>query len=181
MATINPLPEYPELILALDLLDTTPPRFHWLIFIPDEGATRNELPVRAGTKLHAITNGQQGAAQVWSYDHVPFNLATTPSVAVAAILGHLPAGKTATQLSHMLKEIPMAIPAVDSEREPRFTCRVWLREAVRRMHAAGYISCPDVDALEAEMWEYGKAAAEKIEGDTFVCAALRTAVNARTV
>lgn len=74
----------------------------------------------------------------------------------------------------------MAVPEADRAREPVFTCRVWVREAVRRMHAGGYVQlCPDVDALEEEMWRYGRAAARAIEEGTFEVAALVQAVTSR--
>lgn len=50
----------------------------------------------------------------------------------------------------LLKAIPLTIPDVDTHVEPVFTCRVWFKEAVRRLHNDGYVDCPDVYAFEAE-------------------------------
>ncbi|KAJ7871478.1 hypothetical protein B0H14DRAFT_2345128, partial [Mycena olivaceomarginata] len=40
--------------------------------------------------------------------------------------------------------------------EERFTCRVWLREGLRRFHTARIMQCPDVDALQTEMLGHDK-------------------------
>lgn len=40
--------------------------------------------------------------------------------------------QAAETLCCCLQEIPMAVPPQDRTREPRFTCRVWFREALRR-------------------------------------------------
>ncbi|KAI0807596.1 hypothetical protein C8Q74DRAFT_1213469 [Fomes fomentarius] len=178
---LSPVPRYPDIIIALDLMSTTPPRFHWFIFVPNDPATNaaSANSSYAGTKLHAVTNGLQGDDRRWSYDRSPLSLATSPAVAAAAVISRLPANKGVDDLDALLKQIPMATPGVDRDREPAWTCRVWIREAVRRMHAHGYVVCEDVDALEEEMWTYGRRAAAMIEEDTFSVATLHTAVNAR--
>lgn len=114
-----------------------------------------------------------------SYDRSPLSLATSPAVAAAAVISRLPANKAVHDLDALLKQIPMATPDADRVREPAWTCRVWIREAVRRMHAHGYVICEDVDALEEEMWTYGRRAAAMIEDDTFSVVTLHTALNAR--
>ncbi|OJT08851.1 hypothetical protein TRAPUB_202 [Trametes pubescens] len=178
-AKVTPLPQYPEIILSLNLLRTNPVAFHWLLFIPNPGATR--AVVTEGMKLHAVDNGQKGTAREWSYDFASFTLATSASVAVAMVLGKLPSGKTVQDLDALLQKIPMTVPAADTARESEFTCRVWVREAVRRMHAEGYIVCPDVDALEEEAWKYGREAARKVDDDTFELATLVYAQTSRAV
>ncbi|KAI0672991.1 hypothetical protein C8Q78DRAFT_969926 [Trametes maxima] len=177
--TLTPPPRHPDIVLALDLMSTTPPRFHWFFFVPDAPSASAGTATYAGVKLHAITNGLQGDDKRWSYDRTALTLATSPAVAAAAILGRLPPGKTVDDLDAFLREIPMEVPRIDQDREPVWSCRVWVREALRRMHARGYIVCEDVDALEAEMWEYGGAAARKIEEDELETASLVVAVNAR--
>ncbi|KAI0372888.1 hypothetical protein BV20DRAFT_840067 [Pilatotrama ljubarskyi] len=177
--TIAPLPRYPDIVLALDLMSTTPPRFHWFLFVPDAPDASSGPSPHGGLKLHAITNGQQGEDKRWSYDRTPLSLATSPAVAAAATIGCLPPGKSVDDLDAILREIPMEVSEVDKEREPTWTCRVWIREALRRMHTSGYVVCEDVDAMEEEMWEYGREAAAKIEDDTFEIAALRVAHHSR--
>ncbi|KAI0664619.1 hypothetical protein C8Q70DRAFT_1048839 [Cubamyces menziesii] len=175
--TLKPPPSHPDIVLALDLMSTTPPRFHWFLFIPDAPTTTPHHNPYSGVKLHAITNGKQGEEKRWSYDRTPLSLAISPAVAAAAIIGRLPHGKTVDDLDVLLRDIPLEVPEVDKERESAFTCRVWIREALRRMHANGYIVRGDVNAIEEDMWGYGKAAAAQIEDDTFECAVLQDAVN----
>ena len=58
------------------------------------------------------------------------------------------------------------------ERESRtsiFTCRVWFREAVRRLHDCSAISCPDVDDAERRWIELGEQNdGQVIAGGTYV-------------
>ncbi|KAK0468017.1 uncharacterized protein EV420DRAFT_1502382 [Desarmillaria tabescens] len=116
----------------------------------------------------------------WEYERVKFTLAKSQSVATAVVIGTIPSSKTADDLHVILQAIPVpVIPEIDREREPNFNCRVWIREAVRRMNIMGYIQCPDVDALEAEIIGYGKEAAEAVEAETFIIAKLRPASKSR--
>ncbi|KAG7446110.1 uncharacterized protein BT62DRAFT_895453, partial [Guyanagaster necrorhizus] len=40
------------------------------------------------------------------------------------------------------------IPDVDQGRESRFTCRVWFKEAIRRLNGAQlFVNCPDQRAI----------------------------------
>jgi hypothetical protein len=56
----------------------------------------------------------------------------------------------------LLRSIPLCVvPDKDKGREARFTCRVWWREAIRRLERGGYINCPDVNALESECRSHG--------------------------
>ncbi|KAL1952059.1 hypothetical protein VTO73DRAFT_1208 [Trametes versicolor] len=183
---LRPLPAYPEIILALNMkMDETTlegtPTFHWHIWVPDRDATRERLC--AGTKMHALgrrsRNPDGTLTERWGYESTEFTLTTSHTVAVAAILGHLPAGKTVVDLDQVLSEIPMSVPVVDQGREREFTCRVWIREAMRRMHAHRYIHCPNVDALEAEMLRYGTEAYNNHANTQ--CASLVSAVNSRAV
>lgn len=56
---------------------------------------------------------------------------------------------------------------------------MWAREALRRLTGAGYIQCPNVDAMENEMMEYGRAAAKRIDADNFKVASLVKAKNSK--
>lgn len=49
----------------------------------------------------------------------------------------------------------MTIPLADQRIEPIFTCRVWLKEAVRRLAHYNFINCPNVYVLEQELMRYG--------------------------
>ncbi|KAM5538609.1 hypothetical protein V8D89_007638 [Ganoderma adspersum] len=183
---IQPLPRYPDIVLALNVIDTDPPRFHWYIFVPN--AADAHLDVQSGLKMHATTDYSPSETErLWCFDATPTTLATDEGgLAVAATIGRLrlglEQGRSQAALRNMLAQIPVAVvPEADRAREPTFTCRVWVREALRRMHAEGYVRCPDVDALEEEMWRYGRAAAGAIEDDTFEVAALVEAVASHPV
>ncbi len=190
---IQPLPHYPDIVLALNVIDTDPPRFHWYIFVPNAGtgtAADAHLDVlQSGLKMHATTDySPSDTERRWCFDATPTTLATDEGgLAAAATIGRLGIevrdGRVRSQegLRDMLAQIPMAVPEADKAREPVFTCRVWVREALRRMHQEGYVDCPDVDALEEEMWGYGRAAARAIEEDTFKVAALVESVTSRAV
>ena len=185
---IQPLPRYPDIVLALNVIDTDPPRFHWYIFVPN--AADAHLDVQFGLKMHATTDYSPSETErLWCFDATPTTLATDEGgLAAAATIGRLGLeqeqleGRSQAALRDMLAQIPMSVvPEADRAREPAFTCRVWVREALRRMHKEGYVWCPDVDALEEEMWRYGRAAARAIEDDTFTGAALVDAVASRAV
>nr|VWO96038.1 Ubiquitin ligase complex F-box protein GRR1, putative [Ganoderma boninense] len=176
---IDPTPHYPHIVLALNLIDTNPPLFHWLLFVPKPG--QGDSKVQHGIKVHAVQDYSSGQSAVtWAFEAAPFTLATSGSVTAAAVIGHLK-DKTEEQLVNVLATIPMVVPAVDIARENVFDCRVWIREALRRLHGAGFIHCPDVDALEAEMWGYGRPAAGAVEDETFKLAKLVTARNSCTL
>ncbi|PBK72674.1 hypothetical protein ARMSODRAFT_880837 [Armillaria solidipes] len=155
---IAPPPTPTDILITLQLMTTVPPRFHWAIFVGDPS---DSTPC-CGIKFHAITDVQQTETG-WSYDRTGFRLDTVDSgVAAAVVIGNLK-GKSADDLDNVLKNIPMVVPAIDVEREPRFSCRVWCREALRRLDIEGIITCTNIDAMEKEMWGYGEAAADILE------------------
>lgn len=179
---LDPTPHHPHIVLALNLLSADPPRFHWLIFVPTPG--QGDEKVQTGMKLHAVRILELFIDGVpmgdWTFQAMPFTLAASETVVAAAVIGQL-RDKTIEQLVELLSKIPMLVPAVDAHREPQFTCRVWVREALRRMHGAGFIHCIDVDAMEAEMLRYGLPAAAAVKNRTFRLAHLFTATNSRTL
>lgn len=164
---IDPLPVYPDILISLLYLGGDPPRFHWYLYVQNPDSS-------SGTKIHAT--GMNGK---WWYKQIEYSLQHDPAVAAVAIIGKLNTTiHTLDYLDAVLKEVPMLeVAHADVGREPKFTCRVWLREALRRMHDAGFIHCPDVDAMEAEMVRYGSTAAEENEGDRFKVAKLASASN----
>lgn len=175
--TIEPLPKYPSIVLVLDLMRDDPPLFHWFIFVPF--AEEADTNIQQGYKINAIENFSTGT-KVYEFDRTTYTLATSMSVAAAAVIGRLPdqPGHTLEDLVTLLSAIPVnVVPDVDKERETKFTCRVWVREAVRLMNANGYVRCPDVNALEEEMWGYGRKAIEALDDGSFTKATLYTAAH----
>ncbi|KAK0468261.1 uncharacterized protein EV420DRAFT_1503546 [Desarmillaria tabescens] len=155
---ITPQPTSNNILVTLQLMTTVPPCFHWAIFVGDPSCS---TPC-SGIKFHAITVGQQTETG-WSYDKTGFRIDTVDfGVVVAVVIGNLK-GKSVDDIDNVLKNIPMQVPAIDVEKEPRFSCRVWCREALRRLDKEGIISCSDINAMEKEVWEYGEAAADILE------------------
>ncbi|KAI0672552.1 hypothetical protein C8Q78DRAFT_990949 [Trametes maxima] len=124
--------------------------FHWAI-----GASADTAHV---VKMHA-TNLQGG----WVYEKKTENIVESQTACVAVKIGQLSSDWTdvVDRVSNILEQIPMAIPSVDQSIERVFTCRVWLKEAVRVLAANGFIYCADVAALEREVKAYGQAQDEK--------------------
>ena len=168
---ISPPPNHPDLILALNFMSANPPKFHWFLFLPDLGNT-------TGTKFHAVTHYPETGGREWVYEHLRVSVDSLNAVAAAAVIG---SGIGTEELHEVLKDIPMAVPEIDKDREVDFTCRVWIREALRRMHACGFVMCEDVDGLEDEMGRYGAGAFASIEDETFKCATLVRAQRSRSV
>lgn len=172
---IDPATVYPQITLDLSLLGNQ--RFHWFLsnFTPNTSASQ-ACPV-PGMKLHATINPGQ-----WAFEaRGEYSLGQSDAVCVAAVIGELnpEKGFTAEYLKSLLALIPMAVPVVEEETEPRITCRVWMKEVLRRIHDAHFIHCPDVYALEAEMIELGSAAELSIDEGTFSKAKLVKAKNSK--
>nr|VWO96024.1 APH domain-containing protein [Ganoderma boninense] len=152
---IQPLPRFPDIVLALNVIDTDPPRFHWYLFVPNADATADaHLDVQPGLKMHATTDYSPSETdRRWCFDATPTTLATDEGgLAAAATVGRLKpdsgsddgrGARSQDALREMLARIPVdVVPEADKGREPKFTCRVWVREALRRMHEAGLRGLP---------------------------------------
>lgn len=167
---IDPLPVYPDIIIGQTYVGGTaddhkkPPQLHWLLFVQSPESEQGE---RCMPLLNADGS--------WAYVRKGNTMIYSASIVVATIIGKLKT-HSLTDLDTLLRAIPMPdIPVVDVGREPKFTCRVWIREAVRRMDKASYIQCTDVDALEKELIEYGRQGVKEVEDDTFKAAVLHRA------
>lgn len=172
--TLDTLPVHPDLIIALDYMRSgPPPEYHWFLFVQEEHKD-------SGRKIDAIHNAAPGEEKVWMFDATDLSLQTSEAVAVAAIIGKVE-GISLTDLEETLrKNVPVGqVPAADMGREPKFSCRVWILDALRYLHKEGIIQCSDIDAMEQEMKEYGKAAVLEIDNDTFTVAKLVTAKNSQ--
>ncbi|KAH8116605.1 hypothetical protein DFH11DRAFT_1221789 [Phellopilus nigrolimitatus] len=165
--TLSPKPQFPQIVLATFRLPTNsvPPRFHWIFYVAQPSGV-------GGTKMHAIQ-----AFGEYEFAAVDYTLETSQSITHAAVIGHLQ-HHTLGQLRALLEQIPLnAVPPADVGIEPRFGCRVWIREALRRMHAAGIISCPDVHAMMEEMREHSVATHRKYYSQSFTPLTLMAAEN----
>lgn len=63
----------------------------------------------------------------------------------------------------ILEQIPMASPAGTEDEHVKFSCRIWLREAIRVLNQQGIIACNDVNALQAECEKHADTNKENIE------------------
>ncbi|KAF8588287.1 hypothetical protein K439DRAFT_1311774, partial [Ramaria rubella] len=111
-------------------------------------------PLRFHWKLFVQRAGSDEGIK---FRHGYWRIRTSQSVTTAAIIGNLG--------SHTLKEFGEVLSQVTVNVIPT-------SEAGRRLHAGGYINCPDVNALEAERWRLGEAAAYAIEDESFQFATL---------
>ncbi|KAF7422997.1 hypothetical protein PC9H_011161 [Pleurotus ostreatus] len=120
--------------------------FHWTICLPI--STRNAI------KLHAKDPGLGH----WFFEDPPpeDDLVGSNIVCAAVKIGKLAGDFDIASVKTILRAIPMEVPASDAEIEPRFSCRVWFKEAVRQLAYAGVITCTDVCALENECREYAR-------------------------
>ncbi|KAK0205977.1 hypothetical protein DFS33DRAFT_1240702, partial [Desarmillaria ectypa] len=122
--------------------------FFWSLYLV---VATNLQDSSTGYKFHA-TN-KIGTAP-WQYECVLWvNTQSEDSIPVTFTkIGRIPDDWNYSYLDYFLSSIPMSIPDIDRAREPRFTCRVWFREAVRTLHAAEmFVKCTDVDALERDL------------------------------
>ena len=177
LVTLHPPPSFPQIILALAFQDTDPPTFHWMLFFPspkqeNDGANIADESKYHGHKVHVTVvqapDAQPGEiAWKWVYECVPFTLVTSRSLAAAVIIGFIPSGSSFEDLEPHLAEIPLSVPPADAYHEPIFTCRVWIRQALRVLHAKRILWCYNIDLMEDEMREYGEAAHERLKSNNF--------------
>ncbi|KAH0582213.1 hypothetical protein H2248_011861 [Termitomyces sp. 'cryptogamus'] len=118
--------------------------FHWAICIPLDDSKAAKYHVR------------QSHLHWWFEDPVPeHDILVSQTLSAAIKIGSLnPDVVSRDILRDILMPIPIAVPDVDKDREPRFTCRVWFREAIRRLHNHRVILCSNVDELEKECNTY---------------------------
>ncbi|KAM5544230.1 hypothetical protein V8D89_001890 [Ganoderma adspersum] len=121
--------------------------FHWAIVIPSNNSDHAEI-------LHA--NNPVEAGGRWSFQRKTHDVYASRTACIIVKIGTLTATNTIERITNLLEGIPMAIPLADRTIEPRFTCRVWFKEAIRVLARNGVLTCPDVSALERKMIEYGQ-------------------------
>ncbi|KDQ10513.1 hypothetical protein BOTBODRAFT_68585 [Botryobasidium botryosum FD-172 SS1] len=110
--------------------------FHWAIILPFSDTHAH--------KLHATNRSDNW----WRYEDVQDDIIHSVNACLVVELGAMDSS-THESIGAILKKIPMDTPAQDGEQ--RFTCRIWFRQALRELHAAGVIICPDVMQVEANL------------------------------
>lgn len=105
----------------------------------------------SGYKFHAATC-TDGEAAPFRYEYVTWKGPEDPVAVTFTKIGELDEGLDYRHLDEYLKGIPMVIPSIDHMSEPRFSCRVWFKEALRQLHDAEmFVRCPSVELLEDEL------------------------------
>ncbi|OSX61551.1 hypothetical protein POSPLADRAFT_1144713, partial [Postia placenta MAD-698-R-SB12] len=125
--------------------------FHWMLALPGAG----EEP--------ASRHNPRGRWQFQAGDH---NLPQSETLCTVIRIGSR-GMTTPAQIRRIVEGIGMnVVPEVDRRREERFTCRVWFREAIRRLVENNILHCLDVDALEAELISLSSPSAEGVLAGT---------------
>lgn len=72
------------------------------------------------------------------------------------ITGMLTPAKTLGQLDELLRDIPLILSPedVDTSEFERFSCRVWIRQAIRYLARNGFIICEEAKAAHDEIVRY---------------------------
>ncbi|KZT54080.1 hypothetical protein CALCODRAFT_510985 [Calocera cornea HHB12733] len=118
--------------------------FHWMIYTFGPGHAR--------WAFHAITisNG-------WMYHMQNWNPVASHLALAAIQIGQFVEPGT---LDVLLGAIPLQTHPDDQPHN--FTCRMWVRRAIRVLHQAGYINCTNLNALEAEAADYAETHREGV-------------------
>lgn len=146
---------YPNIYLTIHIRPGSfPPRYHWGIFIPHPPS--NSIGIERGVNFHMVDHVR---APYWRFEaDFNYNLNDSAYVAAAIVIGQL-RRSSIEQIHQLLYQIPIdVVPIEDIDSENTFSCRVWIREAIRVLHRAGIIRCDSVDDLEWEMRGYGERA-----------------------
>lgn len=152
--------QYPNIYLTIHIRPASyPDRYHWGIFVPHPpySSLTQSNSEECGVNFHVIDYSQP---PYWRYEaDYNYNLNSSAYVAAAIGIGRLRRGMSVDRLHQLLSRIPMdLVPNQDLGNEPGFTCRVWVREAIRVLDRAGIIQCDSVDELEWELKGYGERA-----------------------
>lgn len=82
-----------------------------------------------------------------------FSIVSLNYADVSPLSGRL-GNNTTESLEALLQDIPMKVVDPGEARTQEFNAKMWVRQAIRVLHGAGVINCPDVLALEEEILEY---------------------------
>ncbi|GJE86160.1 hypothetical protein PsYK624_022400 [Phanerochaete sordida] len=142
----SPEPLRPREICAVLYAQWQARKYHWAICIPHSSTTVKKFHVK------------ESSTGNFSYEEPPpdENLSVSPAVSVVVKLGECTPKHTVDYIHSLLRAIPMQTPKEDVAKEPRFSSRVWWKEAVRTLHRHGVIHCPDVHELERELFQFAE-------------------------
>ncbi|PBK82249.1 hypothetical protein ARMGADRAFT_947043, partial [Armillaria gallica] len=121
--------------------------YHWILYFV--------VTPKSGWKMHATNDGD---ARTWRYERKTWDGPDSFLAVTFTKIGHVDNNFDVEMLEEYVKDIPMSLPEVDIGKEPRFTCRVWFKEAIRHLNLTElFVNCPDVDALERELIQRASA------------------------
>ncbi|KAI0354169.1 hypothetical protein OH77DRAFT_512759 [Trametes cingulata] len=94
----------------------------------------------------------------WEYHTAEWTAMDSETCVALTKIGRLAPDVTWNDVDNVVQTIPMAVPDKDRPRfGERFTCLVWFREAVRKLHTAGILRVINVDALEEKLTQRATA------------------------
>ncbi|CCA71738.1 hypothetical protein PIIN_05673 [Serendipita indica DSM 11827] len=117
-------------------------KFHWALCI---GITTTRV-----LKLHAAN-----LVGPWAFQEVEETITNSINCCIVYKLGMLDGQTTTVHVREILERIPMAIPK--GSKESMFSCRVWAKEAIYKLHNARIVDCSDADKLEETLKAFGAA------------------------
>ncbi|KXN81841.1 hypothetical protein AN958_03610, partial [Leucoagaricus sp. SymC.cos] len=125
-----------------------PGLLHWQLYVVEDP--------ESGWRVHATTKNSDNfcfAKDNWRY------LEDGISIAFVKI-GQIGGESSVNKLVEYVKDIPMDIvPGNQKDSESKFSCRVWVKEAIRILDSIGvFVRCPDIGALVQEVNEQAAAA-----------------------
>ncbi|OJT11329.1 hypothetical protein TRAPUB_12129 [Trametes pubescens] len=148
MSTLGPLDGHVvgNILAALCTTDESG-FYHWVIYV----CTEND----SGYKFHAHNDSNKGP---WRYHRGKWDALSSIHCVCITKIGRLAEGKTWEDVDRAVEHIPMAVPDVDRPRFGNmFTCLVWFREAIRKLHTAGISRVIDLDRLEENLRQLATA------------------------
>jgi hypothetical protein len=116
----------------------SPGRFHWGIYL--------KLSQAMGFVAHARHPTESLSSLEWELEYSQnFTLESSVSLILALKVGTLQTSR------YRAYENALRDPTLmeDSDGED-FTCRIWVKRALRKLDEDGFIKCDDVDAVETE-------------------------------
>ncbi|KAJ3555564.1 hypothetical protein NP233_g12178 [Leucocoprinus birnbaumii] len=134
--------QHNEVYVALTATEI-PGLLHWLIYVVND--------TESGWKVHASSKDSDVfycAKEEWRY--------VDDDIAVAFIkVGQIDEGLNVDHLVDYVKGVQMnVVPESQLDDETKFSCRVFVKEAIRILNEAGvFVKCPDFKALAREVNE----------------------------
>ncbi|KAF5363329.1 hypothetical protein D9756_000077 [Leucocoprinus leucothites] len=131
-----------EVYVALTATEI-PGLLHWLIYVVNDA--------ESGWKIHASSKG----SDTFYFSKEEWHCVDDDTAVAFIKVGQIDEGLNIDHLAEYVKDIPMTVvPESQVNDETRFSCRVFVKEAIRLLNKAGaFVQCPDFKALANEVEE----------------------------